>query len=78
MVWGTFYNDGGVLLVYIYCIIDQNVYKKILKDHVLHYVRKKIPRGWMFQQDNDPKHTSKMVTNWLIATKINGLAESFT
>lgn len=45
---------------------------------MLYYVRKKIPRGWMFQQDNDPKHTSKMVKNWLITKKINILAESFT
>lgn len=32
-----------------------NIYKNILKDHMLPYDCKKTPRGWVFQQDNNPK-----------------------
>ncbi|KMQ82292.1 paired box protein and transposase domain containing protein, partial [Lasius niger] len=73
MVWGAFHHGGVGPLVHIDGIMDQNVYKNILEDHMLPYARKKVSRsvrGWMFQQDNDPKHTYKMVKNWFTAKKI--------
>ena len=37
----------------------------ILKQHLKTSVRKlKFGRTWVFQMDNDPKHTSKVVAKW--------------
>lgn len=40
-------------------------------------VRKKMPCGWIFQQKNDPKNISKMMTNWFIAKKIKVLKVTY-
>ena len=41
-------------------------YMDILKQHLKTSVRKlKLGRKWVFQMDNDPKHTSKFVAKWL-------------
>ena len=38
----------------------------ILKQHLKTSVIKlKLGRNWVFQMDNDPKHTSKVVAKWL-------------
>ena len=38
----------------------------ILKQHLKTSVRKlKLGRKWVFQMDNDPKHTSKVVAKWI-------------
>lgn len=48
-------------LVYIDGIVDQNFYRNILEDHMLHAARKMLLREWIFQQGIHPKHTFKMV-----------------
>lgn len=35
----------------------------------LPYAEKEMPLKWVFQQNNDPKHTSKQVTSWLQTKK---------
>ena len=43
----------------------------ILKQHLKTSVRKlKLGRKWVFQMDNDPKHTSKVVAIWFKDNKI--------
>uniref|UniRef100_A0AAY4DTF1 Transposase n=1 Tax=Denticeps clupeoides TaxID=299321 RepID=A0AAY4DTF1_9TELE len=32
-------------------------------------------RKWVFQMDNDPKHTAKLVTKWLKDNKVNVLED---
>ena len=45
-------------------------YVDILKQHLKTSVRKlKLGRKWVFQIDNDPKHTSKVVAKSLRTTK---------
>jgi hypothetical protein len=40
-------------------------YVDILKQHLKTPVRKlKLGHKWVFQMDNDPKHTSKVVVKW--------------
>ena len=43
----------------------------ILKQHLKTSVRKlKLGRIWVFQMDNDPKHTSKVLEKWLKDNKV--------
>ena len=49
-------------------------YVDILKQHLKTSVSKlKLGRKWVFQMDNDPKHTSKVVTKWLKDKKVKVL-----
>ena len=42
------------------------MYRGILGDNPLPSVRAlKMGRGWVFQHDNDPKHTAKATKEWL-------------
>ncbi|KAI4900022.1 hypothetical protein NFI96_023288, partial [Prochilodus magdalenae] len=42
------------------------MYRKILGDNLLASARAlKMGRGWVFQHDNDPKHTTKETKEWL-------------
>ncbi|VDI02953.1 Hypothetical predicted protein [Mytilus galloprovincialis] len=43
----------------------------ILRDHLLSYVRVKFPDGHSYQQDNDPKHKSKMAKEFMNDNGIN-------
>jgi hypothetical protein len=40
-------------------------YWDILHDIMLPYARRNMGRGWRFQHDNDPKHTAKLVQQWI-------------
>ena len=52
-------------------IMRMDNYVDILKQHLKTSVRKlKLGRKWVFQMDNDHKHTSKVVTKWLKENKV--------
>ncbi|KAI4882745.1 hypothetical protein NFI96_026283 [Prochilodus magdalenae] len=55
-------------------IMRKEHYVEILKQHLKTSARKlKLGRKWIFQMDNDPKHTAKLVTKWLKDNKVNVL-----
>jgi len=54
MVWGAFSLSGIGPLHRIAGIME-----KVMLPHA----RQNMPRGWVLQQDNDPKHTAKSVKN---------------
>ena len=51
-------------------MVTQVKYKKILEETMLPYAKKNMPRGWILQQDNDPKHTAKMIKTWMSSKKL--------
>lgn len=70
MVWGCFSRDSVGPLVQIKETMDRFLYQDILEKHMLPYARRSMPRGWFFQHDNNPKHTSQHVKNFLQQKKI--------
>ena len=44
--------------------MDQHVYIDILRNVMLPYADNEMPFIWIFQQDNNPKHTSKKAKMW--------------
>uniref|UniRef100_A0A9J8BH47 Transposase n=1 Tax=Cyprinus carpio carpio TaxID=630221 RepID=A0A9J8BH47_CYPCA len=66
MVWGCFAASGPVRLTIIDGIMNSALYQKILKENVRPSVCDlKLKRTWIMQQDNDPKHISKPLSEWL-------------
>ncbi|KAI4890787.1 hypothetical protein NFI96_000033 [Prochilodus magdalenae] len=66
MFWGVFSAKGTGLLHRITGKMDGAMYRTILRDNLLPSARDlKMGRGWVFQHDNDPKHTAKATKDWL-------------
>ena len=67
-------QEGTGALHKIVGIMRKKKYMDILKQHLKTSVRKlKLGRKWVFQMDNDPKRTSKVVAKWLKESKVKAL-----
>lgn len=73
MVWGCFSRKGVGPLFRIEVNMDRFVYQEILDKQMLPYAKRNMPRGWIFQQDNDPKHSSQYVKEYFNKQKIKVL-----
>uniref|UniRef100_A0A914YUJ1 Transposase n=1 Tax=Panagrolaimus superbus TaxID=310955 RepID=A0A914YUJ1_9BILA len=73
MVWGAFHHGGVGPIVLIEGIMDKFVYRDLLQNNMLPFARRKMPRGWVFQQDNDPKHSSGLLKEWFVKKKLRVL-----
>lgn len=71
MVWGAFSAQGTGPLHQINGIMDSLMYRDIMADVMYPYAEWNMPLKFIFQQDNDPKHTSKVVKSWFLQNKIN-------
>jgi hypothetical protein len=49
------------------------MYRNILETHMLPHAQNKMSDEWIFQHDNDPKHTSNLVKAWLADNNVNVL-----
>ena len=59
-VWGGILKRGPTELIIFEGIMDAEFYvTQILGNGLLPFVRQAFPDGYRFQQDNDPKHTSR-------------------
>ena len=73
MVWGCMSSKGLGRLHFIDGIMNSEVYVEILRDCMLPSARDILGRRFQFQHDNDPKHTSKKVTEFLKQKKVKVL-----
>ena len=65
-VWGCFAYHGVGHLHLVDGIMDQKQYKQILIHHYQPSAEMLFPAGnYIFQQDNDPKHTAKTVQEYI-------------
>ena len=64
-IWGCFSFRGVGPLFWIQETMTKEIYRDILENVMLPYARSNMGEGWKFQQDNDPKHTAKIVREWL-------------
>uniref|UniRef100_A0A8C5QEC7 Transposase n=1 Tax=Leptobrachium leishanense TaxID=445787 RepID=A0A8C5QEC7_9ANUR len=66
MLWGCFASAGTGKLQRVQSTMNSLQYQEILDDNVMQSVTNlTLGRLWTFQQDNDPKHTSKSTRAWL-------------
>lgn len=71
MIWGSFSYNGVGPIHQIKGIMDQRMYAEILNEVMLPYAEENMPLKWVYQQDNDPKHTSKLVKEWFRVNKVD-------
>src|SRR4029434_9723594 len=65
MVWGAISASGTGDFVKMYGIMDKKVYHNILVRHGVPSGSHRIGLGFIFQKDNDPKHSSHYCRNYL-------------
>ena len=66
MFWGCFAASGTGCVDCVQGIMKSEDYQRMLERNVGPSVRKLglRQRSWVFQQDNDPKHSSKSTQKW--------------
>lgn len=70
MIWACFSFYGVGPIYWIKEMMDRHVYVKILEEVMLPYAREEMPLIWVFQQDNDPKHTSRLAKEWFQKNRV--------
>lgn len=74
MVWGSMSANGPGKLDFIDVKMDGEFYTHVLKKNLRDSVKiSQLKRGWLFQQDLDPKHTSKCAKEYFRKNKIRCL-----
>lgn len=64
MVWGCFFFYGMCPLYKICGKMDRFVYRNILENVMWPYAEWEMPLKFIYQHDNDPQHTAKIVKQW--------------
>uniref|UniRef100_A0A8C7T416 Tc1-like transposase DDE domain-containing protein n=1 Tax=Oncorhynchus mykiss TaxID=8022 RepID=A0A8C7T416_ONCMY len=66
MLLGCFSAKGPGRLIRVKERMNGAMYREILSENLLPSARAlKMKRGWVFQHDNDPKHTARATKEWL-------------
>ncbi|CAD5215962.1 unnamed protein product [Bursaphelenchus okinawaensis] len=73
MMWGCFSSSQVGPLILIDGLMDSKTYTDLIEKHMLPFAKARMPRGWFFQQDNDPKHTSKHTKSMFSRQKVRVL-----
>uniref|UniRef100_A0A8D0CWF1 Transposase Tc1-like domain-containing protein n=1 Tax=Sander lucioperca TaxID=283035 RepID=A0A8D0CWF1_SANLU len=64
MLWGCFSAKGPGRLIRVKERMNGAMYREILSENLLPSARA-LKIGWVFQHDNDPKHTARATKEWL-------------
>ena len=72
MFWGCFATSGTVSLECVHGLMKSGDYQESLEQNVSLSVMKLGLRrtSWVFQQDNDPKHTSISIQQWFYRERL--------
>lgn len=70
LVWGCFSGHGMGPLRRIEGVMDWYQYLDILRNTMLPFAEESLPLVWKFQHDNDPKHTAKIVKEFVEAEQV--------
>lgn len=73
MVWGAFSANGIGPLRRIEGKMTGATYREILDEVMLPFAKRSMPPDFTFQQDNDPKHSCKLVKKWFEQQKLKVL-----
>lgn len=73
MVWGCFADGKVGDLKKIEGIMDKKIYHGILQRNAIPSGMRLIGKGFVFQEDNDPKHSSKYCRNYLNKKEKDGI-----
>ena len=58
--WGAFCSQGAVRFYWFTGNMNGELYWKILTENLFPNASNLLGKSWIFQQDNDPKHTAKL------------------
>lgn len=72
-IWGCFSGHGVGPIKVIEGNMDKFQYKDILEETMIPYAEERLPVIWTFQHDNDPKHTSAVVKEFLRSQSVTVL-----
>ncbi|CAJ0937853.1 unnamed protein product [Ranitomeya imitator] len=78
MVWGCCAGDTVGDLFKIEGILNQHGYHSILQQHAIPSSLRLVGPSFIFQQDNDPKHTSRLCKGYLTKKESNGVLRQMT
>ena len=73
MVWGCFDADKVGDLYKVKGILNKEGYHSILQCHAIPCGQRLNGDNFLLQQDNDPKHTSKLCNNYLVKKQSAGI-----
>ena len=73
-VWGCFGSRGFGNVHIFRENMTAAVYVDILERHLLPSAKRAVPTSWIFQDDNDPKHRSRLAKQWLRDHNVKSLA----
>ena len=76
MVWGCFAGSRVGDLYRVRGTLNQNGYHSILQRHAIPSGMRLVGQGFILQQDNDPKHKSKLCQNYLRKKEQDGKLEN--
>ena len=78
MVWGCFAGDTVGDLFKIEGTLNQHGYHSILQRHAIPSGLRLVGPSFIFQQDNDPKHTSRLCKGYLTKKESDGVLHQMT